>query len=146
MSRKVYQPAEMNGAFAAARNAGNLAELLSLYEDDAQLLVDASGVSLSGRAAIATELQKLIELPGTMVSNNTFCVEHGDLALLRADFTLTDDKGVIFYSGFTAEIIRRQVDGSWLYVVDHAGAGAFPSFTETRKRSKFFSPHFRIAK
>lgn len=63
MSRKVYQPAEMNGAFAAARNAGDLDELLSLYEDDAQLLVDASGASLTGKVAIAMELQKLIELP-----------------------------------------------------------------------------------
>lgn len=125
MSRKVYQPAEMNGAFAALRNAGNLAELLSLYEDDAQLLVDASGVSLSGKAAIAAELQKLIALPGTMVSNNTFCVEHGDLALLRADFTLTHGKNSVVYSGFTAEIIRRQADGSWRYVIDHAGASRY---------------------
>ena len=85
MSRKVYRPAQMNGTFAALRNAGRLEELLSLYEDDAQLLIDASGASLTGKAAIATELRKLIELPGTMVSNNTFCVEHGDLALLRAD-------------------------------------------------------------
>lgn len=125
MSRKVYQPAEMNGAFAAARNAGNLDEMLSLYEADAQLLVDASGTALSGKAAIATELQMLIDLPGTMVSNNTFCVEHGDLALLRADFTLTDEKGAIVYSGFTAEIIRKQPDGSWRYVIDHAGASHY---------------------
>lgn len=125
MSRKVYRPAEMNGAFAAARNAGSLDELLSLYEDGAQLLVDASGTALSCKAAIATELQKLIELPGTMVSNNTFCVEHGDLALLRADFTLTDKKGTIVYSGFTAEIVRRQADGTWRYVIDHAGASRY---------------------
>ncbi|MCG7508654.1 YybH family protein [Mesorhizobium retamae] len=125
MSRKVYQPAEMNGAFAAARNAGNLDEMLSLYEADAQLLVDASGTALSGKAAIARELQMLIDLPGTMVSNNTFCVEHGDLALLRADFTLTDEKGAIVYSGFTAEIIRKQPDGSWRYVIDHAGASHY---------------------
>ncbi|MFD9898760.1 YybH family protein [Mesorhizobium sp. NPDC059025] len=125
MSRKVYQPAEMNGAFAAARNAGDLDELLSLYEDDAQLLVDASGASLTGKVAIAMELQKLIELPGMMASNNTFCVEHGDLALLRADFTLTDGKGFVIYSGFTAEIIRKQADGSWRYMIDHAGASRY---------------------
>lgn len=125
MSRKVYQPAEMNGAFAAARNAGNLDELLSLYEDGAQLLVDASGTALAGKTAIATELRKLIELPGTMVSNNRFCVEHGDLALLRADFTLTDENGAVIHSGFTAEIIRRQADGTWLYVIDHAGASCY---------------------
>ena len=125
MSRKVYQPAEMNGAFAAARNAGNLDDLLSLYEEDAQLLVDAGGASLIGKAAIATELRKLIELPGTMVSNNTFCVVQGDLALLRADFALRDGKDVVIYSGFTAEIICKQADGSWRYVIDHAGASRY---------------------
>ncbi|MBR2690752.1 MAG: nuclear transport factor 2 family protein [Aquamicrobium sp.] len=115
----------MNGAFAAARNAGNLDDLLSLYEEDAQLLVDAGGASLIGKAAIATELRKLIELPGTMVSNNTFCVVQGDLALLRADFALRDGKDVVIYSGFTAEIIRKQADGSWRYVIDHAGASRY---------------------
>lgn len=60
-----------------------------------------------------------------MASNNTFCVEHGDLALLRADFTLTDGKGFVIYSGFTAEIIRKQADGSWRYVIDHAGASRY---------------------
>ncbi len=125
MSRKVYRPAQMNGTFAALRNAGRLEELLSLYEDDARLLVDASGASLTGKAAIATELRKLIELPGTMASNNTFCVEHGDLALLRADFSLADENGAVIHSGFTAEIVRRQADGSWLYVVDHAGASRY---------------------
>ena len=122
MSRKVYRAAHMNGTFAAARNAGSLEELLSLYEDDARLLVDASGTCLAGKAAIAAELRKLIDLPGTMVSDNVFCVEHGDLALLRADFSLTGADGAVIHSGSTAEILRRQADGRWLYVVDHAGA------------------------
>jgi ketosteroid isomerase-like protein len=124
MSAKVYRAAEMNEAFARTRNRGDLEGLVGFYEEGAKLLFDASGHALTGRAEIATELQKLIALPGTMVSNNTFCVEHGDLALLRADFTVSEGDTVV-YSGFTAEVVRRQADGSWLYVIDHAGASLY---------------------
>lgn len=122
MSSKVYRPADMNETFAVIRNSGDVGALLALYEDDAQLLVDASGSGFTGKAAIAEELERLVRMPGTMTSKNTFCVEHGGLALLRADFAIVSEEGSTLYSGFTAEIVRKQADGTWLYVVDHAGA------------------------
>lgn len=125
MSSKVYRPADMNETFAAIRNSGDVGALLALYEEDARLLVDSSGAGFSGKAAIAEELERLVRMPGTMRSQNTFCVEHGDLALLRADFAIVDEEGTILYSGFTAEIVRKQADGTWLYVVDHAGASRY---------------------
>lgn len=125
MSLKVYRPADMNETFAAIRNSGNVEALLALYEEDARLLVDAGGEGFAGKAAITEELERLVRMPGTMRSQNTFCVEHGDLALLRADFAIVDEEGLILYSGFTAEIVRRQADGAWLYVVDHAGASRY---------------------
>ncbi|MCX8568894.1 nuclear transport factor 2 family protein [Aminobacter sp. MET-1] len=125
MSLKVYRPADMNETFAAIRNSGAVEALLALYEDDARLLVDPGGAGFAGKAAIAEELERLVRMPGTMRSQNTFCVEHGDLALLRADFAIVDEEGTTLYSGFTAEIVRRQADGTWLYVVDHAGASRY---------------------
>jgi ketosteroid isomerase-like protein len=124
MPIKVYRAADMNEAFAAARNSGSLDELLGLYEEGAKLLFDAGGSALAGKAEIASELRKLIDMPGTMASRNSFCVEHGELALLRADFTVSDGE-MVLYRGFTAEIVRRQPDGSWLYVIDHAGASQY---------------------
>lgn len=125
ISSKVYRPADMNETFAAMRNNGDVEALLALYEDDARLLVDASGPGFTGKAAIAEELERLVCMPGIMTSTNTFCVERGDLALLRADFAIVDEEGLTLYSGFTAEIVRLQPDGTWLYVVDHAGASRY---------------------
>ncbi|PWK76190.1 nuclear transport factor 2 family protein [Aminobacter sp. AP02] len=125
MSSKVYRPTEMNETFAAIRNSGDVGGLLALYEEDSQLLVDASGSGFTGKAAIAEEFERLVRIPGTMTSRNTFCVEHGDLALLRADFAIVNEEGTTLYSGFTAEIVRRQADGTWLYVVDHVGASLY---------------------
>ncbi|QOF74240.1 nuclear transport factor 2 family protein [Aminobacter sp. SR38] len=115
----------MNETFAAIRNSGDVEALLGLYEEDARLLVDAGGEGFAGKAAIAEELERLVRMPGTMRSQNTFCVEHGDLALLRADFAIVDEEGRTLCFGFTAEIVRRQADGMWLYVVDHAGASRY---------------------
>lgn len=44
----------------------------------------------------------------------------GDLALLRADWELTTDDGAVVASGSSAELVHKQGDGRWLYVIDHA--------------------------
>jgi len=123
---KVYTPSEMNETFARAFNSRTLENLVSLYEPDAILLVDGSGERAAGLEAIGRELAKLLQAPGTMVSKNIFCVVLGDMALLRADFVLRDGATVVA-SGSTAEVIRRQADGSWLYAIDHAAGASLPS-------------------
>lgn len=123
---KVYTPSEMNETFARAFNSRNLDNLLSLYESGAILCVDGSGREAIGEVSIGRELVKLLQAPGSMISKNNFCVVHGDLALLRADFTLRDGETLIA-SGSTSELIRRQPDGSWLYVIDHAAGASLPS-------------------
>ncbi len=122
---KVYVPSEMNETFARAFNSRKLENLLALYEPDAVLLVDGSGSSSAGYDAIGNELAQLLQAPGVMVSRNNFCVVHGDIALLRADFALRDGDRIIA-SGSTAELIRKQSDGSWLYVIDHACGASLP--------------------
>lgn len=122
---KVTEPQLMNETFARAFNSRAIENLLSLYEPEATLLVDGSGRRFTGLDAIATELGRLLQAPGTMTSRNHFCVRHGDIALLRADFALRDGKRLIA-SGSTAEIVRQQADGSWLYLVDHAAGASLP--------------------
>lgn len=120
----VTDPRQMNDAFAQAFNSRNIGRLLAFYEPDAVLRVDGSEKDLVGPEAIAGELQHLLQMPGTMTSTNNFCVVQGDLALLRADWEVVDDKGAIMVSSSSAELVRRQSDGRWLYVIDHAmGAG-----------------------
>lgn len=123
---KVTEPQLMNETFARAFNSRLIENLLSLYEPAATLLVDGSGREFTGFDAIAQELTRLLTAPGTMTSRNNFCIRHGDIALLRADFALRDGERVIV-SGSTAEVVRRQDDGSWLYVIDHAAGASLPS-------------------
>lgn len=123
---KVSRPADMNEAFARAFNSREIADLLALYEDGAALRVDGSELTRFGKPQIGEELSKLLRVPGTMSSRNNFCVEHGEIALLRADWALQGPDGSIVAEGSSAEIVRRQPDGSWLYVIDHAAGASLP--------------------
>jgi ketosteroid isomerase-like protein len=127
----VTDPRLMNESFARAFNSRNLGTLLALYERDAVLRSATGDRDLAGLDAIAGELQGLLQVPGTMTSLNRFCLRHGDLALLRADWQIVDGAGTVAASGSSVELVRRQADGTWLYVIDHP-MGAGPAQTASR--------------
>lgn len=128
----VVRPHHMNPAFAEAFNSRDIHRLLALYEEDAVLCTDASGTQHRGKAAIARALTGLLTLPGTMESHNNFCLESGGVALLRADYIVLDEQGVVLAQGSTAEIVRQQPTGNWLYLADHAAAMSAPSVLRHR--------------
>lgn len=61
-----------------------------------------------------------------MLSDNNFCIEYDDIALLRADHAIVDASGATLFSGSSAEVVRRQPDGTWLYIIDHAMGATLP--------------------
>ena len=129
---KVYKPEEMNAAFAEAFNSGEVERLLALYEPGA-VLVPRPGQVVEGKQAIRAALEELLALKGRMRSENQYALVHGDIALLRAKVHLTGagpDGGRVEINNHTAEVVRRQPDGSWLYILDHP-YGADPVDTLT---------------
>lgn len=118
----VTSPEQMNAAFAAAFNSRNIENFLALYEPDAILQPDRDSSPQIGLDAIRATLEGLLDVPGTMTSTNAFCLAFENLALLRADWFI-EHEGRRLAAGSSAEIVRRQSDGRWLYIVDHA-AGA----------------------
>lgn len=121
---KVNTPQEMNQAFANAFNTRDINILIQLYEKTALLRID-SDKTFDGIAEISEELQNLLEIPGTMYSKNNFYIIHGNIALLRADYSLVDNDSTIL-SGSSAEVVRQQADGSWRYIIDHALGATLP--------------------
>lgn len=123
---KVFSPEAINEKFAAAFNSGNIGNLLSLYEENA-VLIARNGALRTGFEEIRAELLALLELGGKFTSVNRYAFRAGETALLRANWKLetASPQGEPFeIAGDSAEIIRRQPDGSWLYILDHPfGAG-----------------------
>lgn len=118
--KPVLNPEEMNEAFAEAFNSKSIDRLLSLYEANASLCITPGGDVIHGRQSIAQELSKLLQIPGKMTSRNCFCIRNEEIALLRAEWRLQDGNGLILAEGSSAEIVRMQEDGTWLYLIDHA--------------------------
>lgn len=118
---KVYNPEDMNSAFAEAFNSGDIESLVSLYEPEA-VLVPVPGQVVVGVEAIRAALLELLSLKGTMRSENQYALVQGDIALLRAKVHLVGtrpDGNPLEINNHTAEVVRRQPDGSWLYILDH---------------------------
>jgi uncharacterized protein (TIGR02246 family) len=123
---KIYDPERMHAAFAEAYNAGNLEDLVALYEPDA-VLIPQPGQRVAGISAIRESLVGFVNLKGSMQIETLSCLRSGDLALLQAKWNLsaTGPDGKPFeLSSRTAEVVRKQPDGSWLFVVDNAFADA----------------------
>ncbi len=117
----VRKPEDMNAAFAEAYNSGDVERLLALYEPDA-VLAQQPGERAVGAVQIRKALLELLALQGEMTSRNNYCIRAGDLALLQGEWQLgfvgPGDVRVELTSR-SAEVVRRQDDGSWRYVIDH---------------------------
>jgi uncharacterized protein (TIGR02246 family) len=118
------EPAQIHDAVVDAFNAGDLNGLMALYEDDARMVgIDGTTV-LSGSDAIRENWAGLLALGGRMSLTTRYVIELDDLALLSNEYVLTvgDDS----VSGATAEVVRRQPDGSWRYIIDHPTGASAP--------------------
>lgn len=120
---KVLHPKDITAAFAQAYNSGDVENLLALYEEDAVLAV-APGKRAHGIAEIRAALSESLAFGGRMEALNHYCLQSGGVALVQGEWTLRAEKdGVLLtLNSRTAEVVRRQFDGSWRYVCDHAFA------------------------
>jgi ketosteroid isomerase-like protein len=114
----------MNSAFAEAFNSNDIEKLVMLYEPNA-ILAPIPGKRANGLVEIKSSHEKLLALGGTLEAENLYCMEAGNIALLRGAWRLSGvgSDGMPFeFSGHSAEVVRKQPDGSWLYAIDHAHA------------------------
>jgi ketosteroid isomerase-like protein len=71
---------------------------------------------------VRTALQQYLALKGTLRMETTYGVESGDTALLRGKWLLRGtgpDGQTVELRGNSIEILRRQSDGNWRFVIDH---------------------------
>lgn len=106
--------------------AGDLDGLLSLYEPGATFAAQP-GASVTGRRAIREVLAGIIAVRRKFEIDIGRALQSGDIALMVSSWKLEGEKrGAPYESrGRTADVMRWQPDGSWLYVIDSPyGEGA----------------------
>jgi len=114
LHKPAKEPNDLERFFVERANAGDVEGLVSLYESNATLV--------SGDGDVATGLDEIRKFfvnylagcPQLTPSNQAPAMCSGNLALTSSRL----DNGDI-----TAEIARRQPDGSWLWAVDHFAIG-----------------------
>ncbi len=109
-----------------ALNAGDVEAALAFYEPDATF-VPEPGAAATGLEAIRAVLNGFLALKPRMTIAVSQVTEAGDLALLCSRWTLTGtgpDGSPVELAGQGAEVVRRQADGTWKFVIDNPFAGA----------------------
>jgi ketosteroid isomerase-like protein len=94
--------------------------LLNLYESNAKVVMQ-DGTELVGLEEIRGGLSGFLAMSGKMSAETIFVVESNGTALCRGtwrlDGTGPDGKPVTIGAN-SLEVIRQQVDGTWLAVLD----------------------------
>lgn len=115
------EPKDLHTLFVTAFNARDIEQILALYEKDAKFSME-NGVIVEGIPAIREVFQGFMALKGKMVMETHFATQAGDIALLSGGWTLAisgPDGKPIEMNGITAEVARRQADGTWKYLIDY---------------------------
>jgi uncharacterized protein (TIGR02246 family) len=113
---KVLQPTDIHAAVEEAFNAGDLDGLVELYEKDARM-VKPDGSVAEGIDAIREQWQGFLVMGGRMTLKTRFVAQADDIALLRNDWSFNSSDAQLASSA--SEVVRRQPDGTWLYIIDH---------------------------
>jgi len=102
-------------------NTGNLDALMTLYEPEAAF-ADQPGTLAHGFGGVRQSLAAFIGMKGTLDLKVTRVLEAGGLALVvgRWSFRGTAPDGTaVTLTGGNADVLRRQGDGSWRFVIDN---------------------------
>lgn len=114
-------PEELMSRFGEYVAQHALDQLVALYEPDA-VFVPQPGVVHRGHDAIRGALAGLLELSPSMQTRITEVHHVGETALVIVEWTLrgtAPDGSAVTQSGNSADVLRRQGDGTWRVLIDH---------------------------
>ena len=119
MSRQT--PVQLLESIVEGINTGNLEALMALYEPEAAFAAQP-GVLAHGSLGVRQSLSAFIGMKGTLDLKVTRVLEAGGLALVAGFWSFSGtgpDGAPVTLTGRNADVLRRQADGSWRFVIDN---------------------------
>jgi uncharacterized protein (TIGR02246 family) len=118
-----HKPEECDILIEKALKSRDLDAAVALYEPNATLVLD-SGEVVTGQAAIREALTGFLAFDEVHFTREIKAIQSGDgnLALLRGAWSATStgpDGQPVTVTGNNVEVVRRQPDGTWLFVIDN---------------------------
>lgn len=114
-------PEAVSRLFEARLRAGDVDGLEDLYEPGA-VFADYDG-AVTGWPAIRAAHRGFLDRGHELTLNEHVVFEAGDLALVHWSWTVRTTEGSTI-DGASAEVLRRQPDGSWRFVIDNSDGAA----------------------
>lgn len=114
-------PEEVHELWAELFSAGDVDGLVDLYEPDA-IIAPRPGRAVAGYTALREVLESFIAPEAKFDLKLLGALQCGDIALLYSRWTLMGrrpDGRDVNVRGLTSDVVRRQVDGSWRFVIDN---------------------------
>jgi ketosteroid isomerase-like protein len=102
-------------------NTGNLDALMPLYEPHSAFAAQPGSLA-HGLSGVRASLAAFTAMNGTLDLEVTRVLEADDLALVVGVWSFTGtgaDGEPVTLTGHNADVLRRQPDGSWRFVIDN---------------------------
>jgi uncharacterized protein (TIGR02246 family) len=114
-------PEQVLEAIVTGINSGDIESLMELYEHDAAFVPEPGNLA-HGLPGVRESLGGFIAMNGTLDLNVTRVLEVDDLALVVGGWSFDGtgpDGGPVHLEARNADVLRRQADGTWRFVIDN---------------------------
>jgi ketosteroid isomerase-like protein len=110
-----FTPQEIHFLFERAYNSGNVEDIVALYEPGAVLV--SGGELITGHEGLRNAFTAFLARGVRMKLDTRAVIESGEgLAVLHGAWSLGPPSAT---QGLSTEVVRRQADGSWMFVIDN---------------------------
>ena len=119
MSRET--PQQLLQAVVDGINSGDLDGLMTLYESEAAFAAQP-GTLAHGPAGVRQSITAFLAMKGKLDLQVTRVLEAGGLAFVAGIWSFTGtgpDGAPVTLTGRNGDVLRRQPDGSWRFVIDN---------------------------
>ncbi len=114
-------PIQVLESIVTGINAGDLDSLMPLYERDAAFATEPGSLA-PGAPGVRNALSGFIAMDGTLDLEVTRVLEADDLALVIGVWSFDGtgpDGAPVRLEAQNADVLRRQPDGTWRFVIDN---------------------------
>lgn len=121
MSTSTSTPEQVLATIVEGINTRNLDILMPLYEDEAAFATQPGSLE-HGPAGVGEALTAFISMQGKLDLEVTRVLEAGDLALVTGRWSYNGtgpDGEPVRLEARNADVLRRQADGTWRFVIDN---------------------------
>lgn len=105
-------------SLAAAYNTGDLNTVLNMY-DTSGIIVAEPENPVSGKEKFEAAVKGILSIKGKMEIKTVYCLQSEDVAIGRSEWSIRDG-GEVKVAAKGIELMKRQQDGTWKVLIDHA--------------------------